>query len=202
LSADFKGLMLGIQRQAFMGEVLELQDTMLQDALNDGAPGRETHIKPEEIVGKHKEDEVMLGIGKLTVEFVAYNEVAGMTPSESIWRGQYDGVLIGELRVRGGSFIDENWNREEQGDESIDVSIFAYSDGSVENFSEYEGVFESVKPGKPTLKEEVAKYLGQLNFPADFIAKLLDKNNDYVTEDGFLDQSEIADLANGINKLD
>ena len=70
--------MVELDRLTTEGDELQLKDSTLLDALSiDG-----THnlpIAPETIVGRKRQSQVALPSGIVSLEFVTYNEVAGMT---------------------------------------------------------------------------------------------------------------------------
>lgn len=89
--------MVELNRLTANGNELQLKDSILADALSMG----ETHnlpITPETIVGRKRQSQVVLSSGIVSLEFVTYNEVAGMTEPDNAWRNDNNGVLIGEFR--------------------------------------------------------------------------------------------------------
>ncbi|MFO0887192.1 MAG: hypothetical protein U0413_03125 [Candidatus Saccharimonadales bacterium] len=201
MSREFRQFMVELNRLTANGNELQLKDSILADALSMG----ETHnlpITPETIVGRKRQSQVVLSSGIVSLEFVTYNEVAGMTEPDNAWRNDNNGVLIGEFRARGGAAYDPAWDAHTKGFFAIDASLFPYSDERVEDFSEFEGPFFDEEAEVATkFRAEVADYLRELRFPVRLMDKLQDTDEEYESTGYFLEPEEVAKISEGLSSI-
>lgn len=195
--------MVELNRLTADGDELQLQDSVLQDALSVGDT-KALLIAPETIVGRKKQHEVVLPSGIVSVEFVVYNEAAGMTEPDNVWRNDRNGVLVGEFRARGGAVYDPDWDADTKGYFAIDASLYPYSDRRVEDFSEFEGPFlDEEAEIAAKFRAEVAEYLSELHFPTRLIESLQDTTQEieYESTGYFLEPEEVAKFAEGLSTM-
>ena len=192
--------MVELNRLTADGDELLFQDSVLQDALTTSGIKTNLPIAPETIVGRKKQHEIVMPSGVLGVEFVIYNEAAGMTEPGNVWRNDNNGVLVGEFRAKGGAVYDPDWDADTKGYFAIDASLYPYSDGRVEDFSEFEGPFlDEEAEIAAKFRAEVADYLSELHFPARLIETLQDTAEEYESTGYFLEPEEVAKFAEGLS---
>ncbi len=201
MSKEFRQFMVELTRLTADGDELQLKNSVLQDALRI----EKTHnlpIAPETIVGRKRQSQVVLPSGIVSVEFVTYNEAAGMTEPGNVWRNDNNGVLVGEFTARGGAVYDPNWDADTKGYFAIDASLYPYSDGRVEDFSEFEGPFLDEEAEVATkFRTEVADYLSELHFPTRLIEILQGTDEEYGSTGYFLELEEVAKFAEGLSSI-
>lgn len=201
MNIEFRQLMAELYRITADADELALQDSLLQDAISDGETFSSLNVDPNTIVGKIARTELVFETGRLALEYVVFNEAAGLTHPNNVWRGKDEGVLVGEFRARGGTICDSDWSEEDDGFFHIDAGIYAYSDTSVENFSVFEGPFDEPQTRAVRFRQEVASYLSGLHFPVDFVAELKNMESDYYESTDYIEPEAVVYLAEELGKI-
>ncbi len=192
MNYGFRQLVAEMGRLSYTGEDLTARNSLLWDAFSDEEGKR--NADPNLIVGKVSQIEAALKTGKMVLKIETYNESAGLTPPENMYRTDNNAAPFGYIKIDG--FVST-------GDDDKNVlfaSLLSYGDSTVEEYTELD--YSSKDIPDSDFRTECADFLIRIGLPERVVEIIQNTDEDYGCSHTDLDEVEIESLANGLSTLE